>query len=68
MSNLNQEQYNEELVFYCKGCLSLRIKYVAAVNNLEYCDECGATDIAQAHIEEWRRMYKERYGIDYLEK
>lgn len=68
MSNLKQEQYNEEPVFYCKNCLSLRIKTVQVGSNLEYCDECGSTDIEQTNIEEWRAIYKDRYGIDFLNK
>lgn len=34
--------------------------------NLDYCDECGSTDIGQLHIEEWRNLYRDRYGFDYL--
>ena len=37
-------------------------------SDLDFCDECGSTDIGQAHIEEWRKMYKARYGFDYLDK
>lgn len=74
MNNLKQEQqyskkgYNNEPVFYCKNCLSLRVKTIIAVADLEYCDECGSTEIEHANIEDWRRLYKERYGIDFLEK
>ena len=75
MSNLNLDQqnskkqeYNNEPVFYCKNCLSLRVKTVIAVADLEYCDECVSTEIEQSNIEDWRKLYKERYGIDYLEK
>lgn len=60
--------YNDEPVFYCKSCLSLRVKTVTSGLNLDYCDECGSTDIEQAHIEEWKKLYKERYGFDYLTK
>jgi hypothetical protein len=48
--------------------LSLRVKTVASGLNLDYCDECGSTDIEQSHIEEWKKLYKERYGFDYLTK
>lgn len=34
----------------------------------DYCGECGATDIGEAHIEEWKSMYKEKYGHDYIIK
>lgn len=65
---LSKEQYNDEPVFYCGNCLSLRIKTVLVDSDLDFCDECGSTNIAQAHIEEWRKLYKERYGFDYLDK
>ena len=64
----NSKDFNDEPVFYCKGCLSLRIKSVAPGLGLDYCDECGCTDIEQVHIEEWRTLYKARYGFDYLTK
>lgn len=68
MANTLKEQYNNEPVFYCKSCLSLKVKTVVVDSDLDYCDECGSTDIGQTSIEEWRRLYKERYGFDYLDK
>lgn len=68
MDNTCKEQYNDEPVFYCKNCLSLKVRTVVVGSDLDFCDECGSTDIGQAHIEEWRRLYKERYGFDYLDK
>jgi Zn finger protein HypA/HybF involved in hydrogenase expression len=66
--NNSKQEYNEEPVFYCKNCLSLKIKTVQVDSNLDYCDECGSTDIAQTSIEEWRDIYKNRYGTDFLNK
>lgn len=66
--NNSKQEYNEEPVFYCKNCLSLKIKTIQVDSNLDYCDECGSTDIAQTNIEEWRDIYKNRYGTDYLNK
>lgn len=68
MDNTSKEQYNNEPVFYCKSCLSLKVKTVVVSSDLDFCDECGSTDIGKAHIEEWRRLYKDRYGFDYLDK
>lgn len=68
MDNSNKEQpinYNDEPVFYCKTCLSLRVKTVDIDSNLDYCDKCGSTDIGQAHIEEWKKLYKEKYGTNF---
>lgn len=64
----SSEEYNSVPVHYCKGCLSLKIKTVFEGLDLDYCDECGCTDTEQAHIEEWRTLYKERYGFDFLTK
>lgn len=68
MDNTTKTNYNDEPVFYCKSCLALRIKTVVVGSNLDFCDECGSTDIAQTHIEEWQELYKKRYGFDYLSK
>lgn len=74
MNNLNTEtnkqpnDYNSEPVFYCKNCLSLRIRTVPGLENGEFCDECNSTNVGQCSIEEWRAMYKAKYGFDFLEK
>ena len=34
----------------------------------DYCDECGSTDIGQCSIEEWEKKYIEMYGHPYLEE
>ena len=59
--------YNDEPVFYCKSCLSLKIRSIPSMNESEYCDECSSTDIRQCSIQQWEQMYKERYGHSYLE-
>lgn len=67
MDNTTKEQYNNEPVYYCKYCLSLRIKTVAGGSlGLDHCDECGGTDIGTAHISEWEDLYKNKYGVKYL--
>lgn len=74
MNNSNIEttkqsnDYNSEPVFYCKNCLSLRVRVVPGFEDAEFCDECNSTYIGQTSIEEWRRMYKDKYGFDYLDK
>ena len=39
--------YNEEPVYYCKSCLSLKIKQVTVDNQnfTNYCDKCGSTNV-----------------------
>ena len=61
-------EYNNEPVFYCKHCLLLRIKSVPDMEELDYCDDCGSTAIDSTDIETWRQLYKDRNGFDYLDK
>lgn len=62
-TQFNEEDYNSEPVFYCKKCLSLKI--MAFDESSDYCDACGSTDIGTAHIEEWKYMYKSKYGREF---
>lgn len=59
----NEISYNEEPVFYCKSCLSLRIIYSDEIN---YCDNCGSADIGKTDIETWKKMYRDKYGEDFV--
>ena len=59
------EEYNNEPVFYCKNCLSLRVKIVGG---FDFCEECGCTDIAQCHIDEWDKLYTARNGRKFLDE
>ena len=47
MSNLKEKQseYNLEPVLYCKHCLSLKVLSVPKMEDSDYCDDCGSTDI-----------------------
>ena len=64
----DKKEFNDEPVFYCKNCLSLKIKTVPGMIELDYCDDCGSTDISKTDIETWRQLYKNRFGFDYLDK
>lgn len=57
-SQLNSE-YNNEPVYYCKGCLSLNIE---AWEGGSLCKNCGRTDVGTTDIFTWREMWKEKYG------
>ena len=57
------EEYNQEPVFYCTHCMSLAIKSLNPY--VDYCDNCGCTEIATTDIFTWRKMYKERFNEDY---
>ena len=65
---MNKMEYNNVPVFYCKNCLSLLIRDVEHIDNSEYCDECGSTDIGTASIEDWDAMYVAKYGHHFTDK
>ena len=63
-----KKSYNDDPVYYCKRCLSLSIKQMPHVKGQDYCAECGTTDIGNTDIEEWKEMYKKKYGHDFVQK
>lgn len=63
MDKLTKEDYNNEPVFYCSECLSLRIR---SLDDIDYCDKCGSTSIEQTHISEWETMYTKKYNENYI--
>lgn len=63
---MEKTKYNDIPVHYCKSCLSLKIVNDTGVEGLDYCESCGSTNIEQIQIEQWERMYRQRYGFDYL--
>ena len=65
---LQNDIYNKEPVFYCKSCLSLKVRFIQSMQDSDYCDECGSTDIEQCSIEEWQKKYIKMYGNVYLEE
>jgi hypothetical protein len=60
--------YDSIPVYYCKQCLSLKIKGVPSIPGMDYCDECNSTNIEQTTIEEWEKLYQQRYGYKFLNK
>ena len=60
--------YDDEPVCYCRRCLSLNIRSLPMAESVDVCDDCGVTDIGETDIEEWKRMYRERYGRDFVTK
>lgn len=63
---LNKEIYDAIPVFYCKQCLSLRIKGLPGNDNIDFCDDCNSTDVESTDIFTWQELYKQRYGNSYL--
>lgn len=60
------EEYNKIPVYYCRDCLSLRIK--ATLDQLNYCDECGSADIDTTMIDDWVTLYEAKYNYKYLDQ
>lgn len=62
--NVNSHsEYNEEPVKYCAHCLSLAIM---ETDGTLYCDKCGSTDIKEANIFDWEKIYAAKYAGSYL--
>ncbi len=59
MDKLSTEEYNNEPVYYCRHCLSLRIM---STMGQDYCDYCGSADVDTASIEDWEEMCIKRFG------
>jgi hypothetical protein len=58
-------EYDDEPIFYCKDCLSLRVRDAGSLNLL-YCEDCSNTDIGETTIDKWVQMYEDKYGFNYL--
>ena len=61
------KEYDEEPVRFCSKCYSLKIGYEEAIDS-ECCMECGCSDVSEATIEEWERLFEERYGHKYVKR
>lgn len=59
-----EENYNEDPVYFCPKCLSLRIKIFSPT--MDYCDDCGSTEIEQTDIFTWIELYRNRYGRNFV--
>ena len=62
---LTIQDYDNEPVYYCPHCLSLKIKILNSF--IDYCDDCGCTEIETTTIDEWQRMYRERFNKDFTD-
>lgn len=60
------KEYDEEPVMYCANCYSLNIVHEDVIDS-DCCGRCGCTDFKTSSIEEWERLYKERYGHKFVE-
>lgn len=60
-NSLTKEEYNKIPVYYCKHCMSLHIKTIAM--NIDYCEDCGSTNIDSTDIETWKNLSNNKYNI-----
>lgn len=68
MSNQDKiEEYDSEPVVYCARCYSLKIKHEDAIDS-DCCMECGCSDILSTSIQDWERMYENRYRKKFVVK
>ena len=68
MDNVKKD-YDDEPVTYCGRCLSLNIQEVPVCPGKYYCCECGTLELREAKsIEDWKSMFKEKYGHDFVVK
>lgn len=57
-------EYDDEPVYYCKRCLSLRIMNAPGMGgDYCYCDRCGGVSVGTAKIDEYERMMDHRIKI-----
>ncbi len=62
----NYDEYNSEPVVFCANCYSLKIGQEEHLG--DYCMCCGSTNLREASIEEWEKLYERRYGHKYVVK
>ena len=65
---MDKDQFDDEPVYYCKRCLSLKIKQIPILGNQDYCEDCNSTDVSTTTIEEWNKMYEKKYGHPFVQK
>ncbi len=53
-----RNEYDDEPVYYCKRCLSLRIMTMKGCG--DYCDRCGGVCVGTASIQDYERMKARR--------
>lgn len=64
METYTKEDFNNEPVFYCTKCLSLKIRFLEDMG--DFCDKCGSTNISQSSIEDWEILYENKYGKKFI--
>lgn len=60
-----QNEYDEEPVYYCANCYSLKVQYEDSID-ADCCMDCGCSNIEQTSIQNWEAMYQQRYGKKFV--
>lgn len=60
IKDIQPNEYDNVPVVYCKNCLSLKIMVLD--DSVDYCDDCGCTEMESTDIASWEEMYKKKYG------
>lgn len=58
--------YDSIPIQYCSKCYSLKVIHDESMG-LDYCNDCGCTDIAESSIDEWEKAYVGRYKKKFLD-
>lgn len=61
----HQANYDDEPVVYCSRCYSLNIIHEDIIG-ADCCGKCGCSDVKTASIGEWEKLYKNRYGHNFI--
>lgn len=59
--------YDSEPIAFCANCLSLKIKHEDSID-MDYCSDCGCSDIKETSVEEWEALYQKKYGKKFVVK
>lgn len=63
----DRPDYNEEPVCYCANCFSLKIQHEDTLD-IDYCADCGCSEIKEAPISSWEQLYEKRYGKHFISR
>ncbi len=62
-----RNSFNDDPITYCKTCLSIAVKITSVdKQKVDYCSNCGNTDIGVSHISEWSDSFEDKHGYNYL--
>ena len=65
MEENNKQEYDNEPVWFCRDCLSLKI--IKIDDKQCFCDICGNMNISETDIKTWQKLYENKYKHKFLE-